>query len=87
MNLETIPRGRPRNRWQDEVRENSLWRTVAGKVYDREERKKLLRATISVVRYHMHRERQCHHNLNEQSSLKSRAICVSRQQTGIIFQT
>jgi hypothetical protein len=35
MNLEsTRPRGRPRNRWQDEVREewkNSWWRRVAGK--------------------------------------------------------
>jgi hypothetical protein len=43
MNLETIrPRGRPRNRWQDEVRENV--RIVGGekcqeKVYNREERK------------------------------------------------
>jgi hypothetical protein len=35
MNLEsTRPRGRPRNRWQDEVRggwKNSCWRRVAGK--------------------------------------------------------
>jgi hypothetical protein len=32
MNLETTtPRGRPRNRWQDEVRENCWWRRVAGK--------------------------------------------------------
>jgi hypothetical protein len=35
MNFETTkPRGRPRNRWQDEVREdgrNSWWRKVAGK--------------------------------------------------------
>jgi hypothetical protein len=40
MNLETSPRGRPRNRWQDEVREDG--RMVGGeewqeKVYDREE--------------------------------------------------
>jgi hypothetical protein len=40
------PRGRPRNRWQDEVREDG--RIVGGeegqeKVYDREEWKKLLR--------------------------------------------
>jgi hypothetical protein len=48
-NLEsTRPRGRPRNRWQEEVRENV--RIVGGeewqeKVYDREERKKLLRMT------------------------------------------
>jgi hypothetical protein len=31
MNLKTRPRGRPRNRWQDEVRKNSWWRRVAGK--------------------------------------------------------
>jgi hypothetical protein len=47
MNLETKSlRGRPRNRWQDEVREDG--RTVGGegrqdKVYNREEWKKLLR--------------------------------------------
>jgi hypothetical protein len=47
MNLETTrPGDRPRNRWQDEVRED--WRIVGGeewqkKVYDREEWKKLLR--------------------------------------------
>jgi hypothetical protein len=47
MNLETTrPRGRPRNRWQDEVREDG--RIVGGeewqeKVYNREEWKKLLR--------------------------------------------
>jgi hypothetical protein len=47
MNLEaTRTRGRPRNRWQDEVREDGRkvggeeWK---GKVYDREEWKKLLR--------------------------------------------
>jgi hypothetical protein len=46
MNLETTRlRGRPRNRWQDEVREDG--RTVSGKgwqgkVYNRKERKKLL---------------------------------------------
>jgi hypothetical protein len=44
--LETRPRGRSRNRWQDEVREDGRivdevqWRE---KVYDREEWKKLLR--------------------------------------------
>jgi hypothetical protein len=47
MNLEsTRPRGRPRNRWQDEVREDG--RIVGGegwqeKVYNREEWKQLLR--------------------------------------------
>jgi hypothetical protein len=47
MNLEaTRPRGKPRNRWQDEVREDG--RIVGGeerqeKVYDREEWKKRLR--------------------------------------------
>jgi hypothetical protein len=47
MNLETTrPRGRPRNRWQDEVREAG--RMVSGKewqekVCNREEWKKLLR--------------------------------------------
>jgi len=47
MNLETKRlRGRPRNRWQDEVREDR--RVVGGKgwkerVYNREEWKKLLR--------------------------------------------
>jgi hypothetical protein len=46
MNLGTTrPSGRPRNRWQDEVREDE--RIVGGeewqkKVYDREEWKKLL---------------------------------------------
>jgi hypothetical protein len=47
MNLETtMLRGRPRNRWQDEVRKDG--RIVGGeewqeKVYNREEWKKLLR--------------------------------------------
>ena len=47
MNLETIrPRGRPRNRWLDEVREDG--RMFGGeewqeKVYDREEWRRLLR--------------------------------------------
>jgi hypothetical protein len=32
MNLESTPRGRPRNRWQDEVREDgSWWRRVVRK--------------------------------------------------------
>jgi hypothetical protein len=47
MNLETTRlRGRPRNRWQDDLRENG--RVVGGegwqgKVYNRQERKKLQR--------------------------------------------
>jgi hypothetical protein len=46
MNLETRMRGRPRNRWQDEVREDG--RIVGAeewqeKVYNREKWKKLLR--------------------------------------------
>jgi hypothetical protein len=46
MNLGTRLRGRPKNRWQDEVREDG--RIVGGegwqeKVHNREERKKLLR--------------------------------------------
>jgi hypothetical protein len=47
MNLETTrPRGRPRNRWHNEVREDG--RIVCGeewqeKVYNREEWKKILR--------------------------------------------
>jgi hypothetical protein len=46
MNLETTrPRGTPRNRWQDEVREDG--RVVVGevrqeKLYDREEKRPLL---------------------------------------------
>jgi hypothetical protein len=44
VNLETRPRGRPRNGWQDEVRDDG--RIVGGeewqeKVYNREEWKKL----------------------------------------------
>jgi hypothetical protein len=49
MNLETTrPRGRPRNRWQDEVREDGrlvggeMWQEKV-RVYNREEWKKLLR--------------------------------------------
>ena len=51
MNLETTrPRGRPRNRWLDEVREDG--RMVSGeewqeKVYDREEWKRLLRTATN----------------------------------------
>jgi hypothetical protein len=57
MNLETRrPRGRPRNRWQDEVMENG--RIVGGeewqdKVYNREEWKKLLRTARNCRILHM----------------------------------
>jgi hypothetical protein len=57
MNLETRrPRGRPRNRWQDEVREDG--KMVGGevwqeKVYDREEWKKLLRTARNRRILHM----------------------------------
>jgi len=57
MNLETTRlRGRPRIRWQDEVREDG--RLVGGKgwkerVYNREEWKKLLRTTRNRHILHM----------------------------------
>jgi hypothetical protein len=57
MNLEsTRQRGRPRNRWQDEVREDR--RSVGGeerqqKVYNREEWKKLLRTARNHPILHM----------------------------------
>jgi hypothetical protein len=57
MNLEsTRPRGRPRNRWQDEVREDG--RIVGGeewqeKVYNGEEWKKLLRTAWNRCILHM----------------------------------
>jgi hypothetical protein len=57
MKLEaTRPRGRPRNRWQDEVSED---RSIVGreewqgKVYDREEWKKLLRTARNCCILHM----------------------------------
>jgi hypothetical protein len=57
MNLETRrPRGRPRHRWQDEVREDGSidggeeWQE---KVYDREEWKKLLRTARNRRILHM----------------------------------
>jgi hypothetical protein len=57
MNLGARLRGRPRNRWQDEVREDG--RIVGGegwqeKVHNREEWKKLLR-TAKNCRNHCHR--------------------------------
>jgi hypothetical protein len=57
MNLETTrPRGRPWNRWLDEVREDG--RIVCGderqeKVHDREEWKKLLRTARNCRILHM----------------------------------
>jgi hypothetical protein len=57
MNLETTrPRGRLRNRWQDEVREDG--RIVGGeewqeKIYNREEWKKLLRTAGNCRILHM----------------------------------
>jgi hypothetical protein len=56
MNLKTRPRGRPRNRWQDDVRKDG--RIVDGeewqkKVYNREEWKKLLRTTRNRRILHM----------------------------------
>jgi hypothetical protein len=57
MNLETRrPRGRPRNRWQDEVMEDG--RMVGGEewqenVYDREEWKTLLRTARNRRILHM----------------------------------
>jgi hypothetical protein len=57
MNLETTrPRGRPRNRWQNEVREDG--KIVGGerwqeKVYNREEWKKLLRTARNCHILHM----------------------------------
>jgi hypothetical protein len=56
MNLETRPRGRPRNRWLYEVREDG--RIVGGeewqeKVYNRKEWKKLLRTARNRRILHM----------------------------------
>jgi hypothetical protein len=56
MNLETRPSGRPRNRWQGEVRED---RRIGGgeewqeKVYNREEWKKLQRTARNRHILHM----------------------------------
>jgi hypothetical protein len=52
MNLETMRlRGRPRNRWQDEVREDGRgWKE---RVYNREEWKKLLRMARNRQILHM----------------------------------
>ena len=70
MNLGTRLKGRPRNRWQDEVREDG--RIVGGegwqeKVHNREERKKLLRMTWNHPILHMSTERM--NEKDEDSSL------------------
>jgi hypothetical protein len=56
MNLETRPRGRPGNRWQDEVRENGRIvgeEKLQEKLYNREEWKKLLRTARNRRILHM----------------------------------
>jgi hypothetical protein len=57
MKLEaTKPRGRPRNRWQDEASEDGSivgGEESQGKVYDREELKKLLRTARNHRILHM----------------------------------
>jgi hypothetical protein len=67
MNLETRPRGRPRNRWQNEVREDG--RIVGGeewreKVYERKEWKKLLRLARNRRTQHMPMEWNNHTRCN-----------------------
>ena len=59
MNLETALRGRPRNSWQDEVREDG--RLFGGKgwkerVYNRKKWKKLLRTARNRCIPHMPKE-------------------------------
>jgi hypothetical protein len=60
MNLESIrPRGRPRNRYQDDVSEDGR---ITGReewqdVYNREERKRLLRTVRNQCILHMAMER------------------------------
>jgi hypothetical protein len=54
MKLEaTRPRGRPRNRWQDEVSEDGRIEDWQGKVYDQEEWKKVLRTARNHRILHM----------------------------------
>jgi hypothetical protein len=60
MNLETRLRDRPRNGWQDEVREDG--RLVGGEVYNREEWKKLLRMARNCCILHMTMESMNTHN-------------------------
>jgi hypothetical protein len=57
LNLETIrPRGRPRNRWHDEVREDGRVVGREGwqeKLYNREEWKKFLTMARNLLILHM----------------------------------
>jgi hypothetical protein len=55
MNFETRPRGRPRNRWQDEVREDGriVGEEWQEKVYNRDEWKKFLRTARNRRILHM----------------------------------
>jgi hypothetical protein len=74
MNLGTILRGRLRNRWQDEVREEG--RIVGGeewqeKVHNREERKKLLRTASNHHILHVPTE------WNEQDRMQTFKLCSS----------
>jgi hypothetical protein len=75
MNLETRPRGRQRNRWQYEVREDG--RMVGGEewqenVYDREEWKKLLRTARNCCILHMPMEHNRRSLLYFQSKYSSK---------------
>jgi hypothetical protein len=79
INLETTRlRGRPRNRWQDEVREDG--RIVGGeewqkKVYNREEWKKLLRTARNCCILHMpvKRMNECMWYIN--NTVNIREVC------------
>ena len=87
MNLGTRLRGRPRNRWQGEVREDG--RMVGGegwqeKVHDREERKKLPRTARNrrVLRTPTERTNRIikgqhigHSNLRQLHAVGARASC------------
>jgi hypothetical protein len=84
MDLETKRlRGRPRNRWQDEVREDG--RIVGGegwkeRVYNRDEWKKLLRTARNRRILHMAMEWMNEYsNVNEISYFKHIANCISKR--------
>jgi hypothetical protein len=75
MNLETRLRGRPRNRWQDEVREDG--RIVGGeewqeKVYNSKEWKKLLRMARNRCIVHMTMQSMNTHNSGPVPGMKFR---------------